>query len=528
MKNITQKTSRLLLIGVFLGVTATSCDSFLDQEPLDTRIEETFYKTQADATEALIGVYDVLQWNTVIGFHPTPLVLDVLSDDAYSAGQPSSEPSLLQMDRHQILTTNGEVQGLWKKHYIGISRANTLLQKIEGIEAPEDFKKRTIAEAKFLRAHFYLDLVRLFENVPLILAPQIASEYNQPQATPKAVYDQIALDLTDAIADLPASDLRTSTGRATKWAAKALLAKAYLFYKGVYNQELQAGGTTVNAQAALQHLNDIIASSGHNLLPNYADNFTRANEFSIESVWEISYSDENPWFDWGYVQGGEGNMQPQQQGPRIKNTGIENYLAGWSTATPTQELYDAFAANDPRRDATILAETELAGGKDNLNIGYQHTGYFSQKYTTSKEYRPSGGQLELNWGNNYRAIRFSDVLLMASELMVMTGTGDAQVPLTRVRARVGLAPVPATLDNIYQERRLELALEGHRYWDLLRRGTAVANAAITVNRSTLPASYVGTLSDFNLQFNPARKGFLPIPQSEIDLSAGVLKPNAGY
>ncbi|GGK64243.1 RagB/SusD family nutrient uptake outer membrane protein [Rufibacter glacialis] len=527
MKNIGKKTSSFLLLGLLLAATP-SCDNFLENNPLDTRTEDNFYKTQADATEALIGVYDVLQWNTLSGFHPTPMVTDILSDDAYSAGQPSSEPSLLQMDRHQILTTNGEVYGLWRKHYIGISRANTLLQRIGGIDAPDDFKKRVIAEAKFLRAHFYLDLVRLFENVPLILAPQTPSEYNQPQATPKAVYDQIALDLTEAMPDLPASNLRASTGRATRWAAKAQLAKAYLFYKGVYNQELQAGSTTVNAQVALQHVNDIISTSGHTLLPNYADNFTRANEYSIEAVWEISYSDENPWFDWGYVQGGEGNMQPQQQGPRIKNTATEKYLAGWSTATPTQELYEAFTANDPRRDATILAETELAGGKANLNIGYQHTGYFSQKYTTAKEYAPSGGQLELNWGNNYRAIRFSDVLLMASELMVMTGTGDAQAPLTRVRARVGLPPIPATLDNIYRERRLELALEGHRYWDLLRRGTSAAAAAITVNRTTLPSTYEGVLSDFNLQFNAARKGFLPIPQSEIDLSAGVLKPNAGY
>ncbi|WP_197088555.1 RagB/SusD family nutrient uptake outer membrane protein [Rufibacter radiotolerans] len=526
MKNIAKKTSTLFLSALLLGASA-GCEDFLDRSPLDTRTEDNFYRTQADATEALIGVYDVLQWNTVIGFHPTPLVLDILSDDAYSAGQASSEPNLLQMDRHQILTTNGEVQGLWKKHYIGISRANTLLQRIQGINAPEDFKKRTIAEAKFLRAHFYLDLVRFFENVPLILAPQAPSEYNQPQATPKAVYDQIALDLTEAMADLPASNLRQSTGRATKWAAKALLAKTYLFYKGVYNQDLQAGSTAVTAQVALQHLNDIITTSGHDLLPNYADNFTRANEFSVEAVWEISYSDENPWYDWGYIQGGEGNMQPQQQGPRIKNPATENYLAGWSTATPTQELYDAFEANDPRRDATILAETELAGGKANLNIGYQHTGYFSQKYTTSKEYAPAAGQLELNWGNNYRAIRFSDVLLMAAELRLSTG-GDAQTLLNRVRSRVGLPEKPATLANIFQERRVELALEGHRYWDLLRRGTAVANAAITVNRTTLPANYEGAVSDFKIQFNSARKGFLPIPQSELDLSAGTLKPNAGY
>ncbi len=504
----------------------TGCEDFLDRSPLDTRTADNFYKTQADASEALVGVYDILQWNTVVGYHTTPLVLDIMSDDSYSAGQATSEPSLLEMDRHQILPTNGEVHGLWRKHYIGIARANTLLEKIDGVAAPDDFKKRVAAEAKFLRAHFYLDLVRLFENVPLVLKTPSPSEYNQPAATPKAVFDQIAKDLVEAMVDLPATNLKGSQGRATRWAAKALLARAYLFHKGVYNQELQAGTTAVNAAYVQQQLADIISQSGHDLLPSYGSIFTKANEFSIESVWEISYSDENPWFDWGYIHGGEGNMQPQQQGPRIINPTGLLYVRGWSTGTPTQELYDAFAANDIRRDSTILEENE-AGGRANLDLGYQHTGYFSQKYTTTKEYQPEFGQMELNWGNNYRSIRFADVLLMAAELALTTG-GDAQGPLTRVRARVGLDPVPATLDNIRKERRLELALEGHRYWDLLRYGLSTASAAITVTPSPLPPTYVGTQSDFTIQFNTARKGFLPIPQSEIDLSAGVLKPNAGY
>ncbi|WP_183906734.1 RagB/SusD family nutrient uptake outer membrane protein [Rufibacter immobilis] len=525
MKNIAIKTSRFLLMGL-LTYGTLSCEDFLDKEPLADLTENNFFKTQAQATEALIGTYDVLQWNTVSGYHTTPLVLDILSDDSYSGGQPSSEPSLLEMDRHRVLTTNGEVWGLYKKHYVGISRANALLSNIDAIEAPEDFKKRTKAEAKFLRAHFYLDLVRFYENVPLILEPLAPSEYNQPAATPKEVYNQIAKDLVEAMADLPSSNLRASGGRATRWAAKALLARAYLFYKGVYNQEMQAGDVTVDAQYARQQLEEVITQSGHALLDNYADNFTRANEFSIESVWEISYSDENPWWDWGYIHGGEGNMQPQQQGPRIREATGLNYVAGWSTATPTQELYNAFSNDDPRREATILTEEEV-GGRSNLNLGYQHTGYFSKKYTTSVEYLREDGQLELNWGNNYRSIRFSDVLLMAAELSVLTGT-DGQDYLDRVRRRVDLDPVLATLENIRQERRLELALEGIRYWDLLRYGLNDANAAITVNRSSLPANYVGSLSDFNIQFNTARKGFLPIPQSEIDLSAGTLTQNSGY
>ncbi|AMM50313.1 hypothetical protein TH61_02740 [Rufibacter sp. DG15C] len=523
MKNIRKNTSKYLVLGL-LAFGSASCDSFLDLTPIDNRTTDNFFKTEADAREALVGVYDVLQWNTVRGFHPTPMLLDVASDDAYAGGGNRTDiVNIQEMDFHKILPNNPEVQGLWKKHYFGIARANTLLQKMEGLEASENFKKATIAEAKFLRAHFYLDLVRFFENVPLILTPLAPSEYNQPQASPKAVYDQIAKDLEEAIVDLPATTLTVSKGKATKWAAKALLARTYMFYKGVYGQDLQAGSTTVNGARALTHLQDIITNSGHDLMPNYGDVFKRASEFGIESVWEISYSDENPWWDWGYIHGGEGNMQPQMQGPRIKNPATESYVAGWSAATPTQELFDAFGANDPRRDATILVETELAGGKANLNIGYQHTGYFSQKYSTSKEYAPAAGQPELNWGNNYRAIRYADVLLMAAELALTNG-GNAETFLTKVRARVGLAPVPATLDNIKKERRLELALEGHRYWDLLRWNAAGQEIPTT----QVGSMYVGDNSDFVITYNAARKGFFPIPQSEIDLSGGTLKPNAGY
>jgi starch-binding outer membrane protein, SusD/RagB family len=517
--------SRLLLAGA-ITFSTTNCRDFLDLQPLDTRVESNFFKTESDAREALVSIYDVLQWNSVIGFHPTPMLLDIASDDAYAGGASRTDsPNLIEINQQRIRTTNNEIHGLWRKHYIGIFRANLLLERINEVEASEEFKKRLTAEAKFLRAHFYLDLVRFYENVPLVTRTLVdPSEYNQPQATPKEVFDQIALDLEEAIADLPELTLRANQARATKWAAKGLLARAYLFYNGVYNQDMQAGTTTVNGQRALQHLTDIIGQSGHNLAGNYADLFTKNNEFSVESVWEISYSDANPWWDWGYIQGGEGNMQPQMQGPRVKNPAVENYERGWSFAPVSQSLYNAFEANDPRREATILEESEIESGIDK---GFQHTGYFSKKYTTTREYAPTAGQPELNWGNNYRSLRFADVLLMAAELSVTTGGGNAQEYLDRVRTRVGLPSKPATLENILQERRVELALEGQRYWDLMRRGTNAANTAITKRNQRGPL-YTGDQIDFDVTFNTATRGFFPIPQSEVDLSNSILKQNAGY
>lgn len=526
MKKLINRSSKFLVMS-FLAWGVLGCSDFLDLKPLDVRVEDNFYRTESDATEALTSVYDVLQWNTVQGFHPTPMLLDIASDDAFAGGGSRSDaPNIIEIDQDNIRPTNVEIEGLWKKHFIGIARANLILARIDGIEASENFKKSVIAQTKFLRAHFYLDLVRFYGNVPLILEPQNnPNEYCQPQVAPKLVYDQIARDLEEAIVDLPAQTIQASQGRATRWAAKALLARAYLFYKGVYGQEMQTGSVTVDAPRALNHLKDVINNSGHDLVANYGEIFRRTGEFNRESVWEISYSDLNPWFDWGYIQGGEGNIQAQMQGARISNPAAEDYLAGWSFAPVTHDLYTAFEEGDPRREATIIVETEY---KEGFDKGYQHTGYFSKKYSTSKDYAPAAGQPELNWGNNYRSIRFSDVLLMAAELDLMTGGGtDAANFLNRVRARVGLPAKVATMDNIFQERRVELALEGHRYWDLMRRG--VSTAATRINASnTLGPLYTGDEVDFANRFNPARLGFFPIPQSDMDLCAGTLKQNAGY
>lgn len=213
-------------------------------------------------------------------------------------------------------------------------------------------------------------------------------------------------------------------------------------------------------------------------------------------------------------------MAAQMQGPRVDEPGLEAYDRGWSFAPVTQNLYDAYEEGDVRRDATIINEGEFVGS---LTIGYQHTGYFSKKYTTTKEYAGSDGQPELNWGNNYRVIRYADVLLMAAEL----GSPSAQSYLDEVRTRAGVASVPATMENIMNERRLELALEGHRYWDLIRQGLSVADQNISITDQLGPL-YQGEAVEFNVSFNSATKGLFPIPQSEIDISNGLYQQNAGY
>ena len=519
MKNLTVIKPISALI-ILLILSACSED-FLDLHPLDQEASSTYYHSEEQAYRGLVAIYDVLTYQSTPGVAWAPFltISDILSDDAFAGGSDANDGlEENQLNNHDIFTTNPLPHSIWIKNYIGAFRANLFLEKIGEIDASEEFKRRTIAEAKFLRAYFYLEQVRFFENIPLITKTLAGeAEYEQQQNTPQEVYNQIALDLVEAMEDLPETVPANETGRVTKWAAKGLLARTYLFYNGVYGGDLNAGATTVNRSFALEQLEDLIANSGHGLLDDYSHNFSLVGEHGIESVFEISHGDTPPWWDWNYPRGGNGNLAAQMQGPRV--SGSNNWNRGWSFA-PVNHKLATFMEDDPRFEHTILTQEELDG---TLSIGYQHTGYFSKKYSSDAEHWGSDGQFELNRTCNFRVIRFSDVLLMAAEL----GSPNAQSYLDRVRARVGLDPVPATHENIMRERRLELSLEGIRYFDLLRQGLEVANQELTQSGIRGP-NYEGDQQLFDVTFNTATRGFLPIPQTEVDLSGGNFVQNSGY
>ncbi len=437
------------------------------------------------------------------------------------SGQPGEGPTV----RVRGIGTTGNsnplyivVHATWLRNYVGINRANLLLEVIDQIEASDAFKTRIVAECKFLRAYFYFEQVKFFENIPLLINTiKGPSEYSQEQNSPEEVYNQIALDLVEAIEDLPTVIDGNELGRVSKWAAESLLGRVFLFYNGVYNKDLIAGSVTVDKSKTLEYLEDVITNSGHALLDEYGDIFRLASEFSAESVFEISHGATPAWWDWGYVRGGEGNLAAQMQGPRV--TGSDKWNRGWSFAPVSQKLVDDLN-NDPRFKFTILKQEELDGS---LAIGYQHTGYYSKKYTSDAEHWGANGQFELNRTCNFRVIRYSDVLLMAAEL----GSSNAQTYLDMVRSRVGLESIPATFENIYNERRLEFALEGLRYFDVIRRGLDFADQELSISGIRGP-NYIGDQIIFDVSFNQATRGFLPIPLVEIDLSAGIFTQNAGY
>ncbi|CAN5890260.1 RagB/SusD family nutrient uptake outer membrane protein [soil metagenome] len=486
----------------------SSCDKdFLEVDPKATQIESNYYKNAVEVFNGLVAAYDPIGWDGVSGgTYGNFAVLNAASDDCYGGGGSSSDvPFLNIMNNFTMDAATGPQQDFWDKNFRGVSRANTILSKLEGHipDLGNAVKKRYIAEAKFLRAHYYFDLVRLFKNVPLILDPLSTDEiYNVIQASPEAVYAQIEKDLTEAVAETNLPDRvppDTEGGRITKAAAHALLGKVYL-YEGKWTEAAQQ-------LAEVNGTPGEVTKYGNHLLSNFADIFRPNNKFNSESVFEITHTSIAA-SGWGNSSLVEGLIAVQMFGPRSYNGPI--YYSGWGGCPITPELHNALDG-DPRFKATISdVDSLVAAGVATYVPGYQNTGHFIQKYAPLQEFRATGGGAPpLNYPQNYIEIRLADTYLMEAEALVQDG-GDinrAAALLNTVRARVGLAPVAATLDNIFNERRLELATEGHRWFDLVRTERAATVLA--------PMGFIA-----------GKNELLPIPLAELTNTQ--LVQNSGY
>lgn len=544
------KNKNLFYLAFLVLLVSVGCSkSFLELSP-PSQIEETnFFKTELQANQALAAVYHVLQWGNINRGH-TPMVgwAEAASDDAYAGGGSSSDAvGVKGLDNFQATAaapftpTDGTYGSVWSIYFQGVARANVYLANIGKVATTDDFKNETSAEAKFLRAQFYFDLVRWFENVPLLTEPLTdPAKYNQPQAAPQATLNQIAKDLVEAMSYLPKKSIKANNGHATYWSASALLARVYLFGKGVYGTDLTAGAVTIDAAKARTYLDELVApAAGFNLIPVYSDVWRKANEMGVESVWEVGHS------NLAYLSGSTSNQYQAQGNYNVlyfAPRGVSGfYTAGFSNAIPTESLYQEFETSpivDPRRAATILILNSTTDAQSASFIrGWQHTGYFNNKYNSTTEYKTSSGLNDINWGQNNHVIRFSDVLLMASELYIGVDQTKADLYLNRVRTRAGLPNRVATIDNIRHERRVELAGEGVRYFDLLRYGLPYAKQMIDASSlvgplynggGTFNAGVSTPPNAFQMNWDVSKKGHLPIPPNEVILSNGVLKQNPGY
>jgi hypothetical protein len=446
---------------------------------------------------------------------------DIFSDDAFCGGSNISDMSQWQdMEMFVMTPENNSSSDLWNRCYSGIYRANLYLQKQADIDwKTSGLKERMEAEALFLRAYFYWDLVRHYGYVPIIteVLPSVEDYKTLPQNTPTEVFTQIAADLLKAVPVLPVQISSAEKGRISKGAAQALIARIYLYHEGFAKPVIGAsawsdGKTTIDKAYVQAALEQVISSNAYSLLPNYNDLWSWANQNTKESLLEIQYSEKAKSGDWG-GWGINGNFSCVWLSVRNPE-GDASVYPGWSFAVPTWSLANEFETGDPRKDATLYnADVKMT----KYNKAYMNTGYFNKKYMALSAYIGSGGDPSHNFPRNFTDIRYADVLLMASELFLTDNAAKATGYFNQVRTRslgAAAALTTITLDNIYHERRVEFGGEGLRKWDLLRRGQTYAAAKI--NASFVVPSGIPNPSDFAARtYNPNSWGMFPIPASEI-------------
>jgi len=488
MKNI--KYAILLVVSVFGTISCS--DDFVDVAS-QNESSENFFNSEVDYQSALIGAYDLLQstyLNVMLG--------EIASDNTLAGGESATDvPGIQQVDDMIHTPSNEQLRSIWGWMFAGVNRANYILE----FQDKTDFsgKENVLAQARFLRAYYYFELVKWFGDVPLVVDKrfQFGDQFEVDRTPKEDVYAQMELDLMYAVNNLPYT--QPEVGRITKGSAEALLGKVYL-YQDKFG-------------AAALVLENLINAGPHNLITDYTTLFENNNENTVESVFEVQYTDlEGAGF--GCLQCSEGNVAVGFNGIRNYNGPI--FDSGFSFNVPTQEVVDAFENDDPRINTAILDINAWAASQGaTFGTGYEHTGYFNRKYIARQGDSNIGDQ-NLTNPNNYRAIRFADVLLMAAEALNRGSISDtrAQNYLNRVRQRAfadlnhDITSSGSTLtEAIYQERRVELVGEGHRFFDLVRTGRAA--------------------SEIN-GFISGKHEVFPIPQIEIELTGNRWAQNPGY
>lgn len=462
---------KFILAALAVIMTMVSCsEEFLEVPAKGTNLETNYYRNQDEAFAGLVAVYDVMRKYSG-GFDNMATFMNAGSDDFLAGGGNESDGEGIQgFDDFRITPTTMPLS-FWSEFYQGVFRANYLLTKLPDVEMDDAVKARFTAETKALRAIYYFNLVKLFANVPLITTPLDRAEFNNvPQADPSEVYALIEEDLLAAIGELPATVPAEQAGRFTKGGAQALLGKVYLFQ-----------GKLPEAVSQLKEVNGTpgeVNQYGNKLLDDYNALWVTDNKFNSESLIEVAHTNasSSSWDEGRFWSGtDEGNTINTMVGPRTYNQKTEeapDLPSGWSFNPVEPELYDLLK-DDPRFDATILdLKALVAAGAAEYIPGYEDTGYFLNKFLPTKDDVTTGtGEPILNYRQNFYVIRLADTYLMEAEALGGTGT-RAQELLDAVRARVGLPSVPVSLSAIAAERRLELAGEGHRFFDLVRTGKA--------------------------------------------------------
>ena len=501
MKKYILKASIVLI--TLIGVSISCSDEFINEGPEYSIDSENYFNSKEDYENALIGAYDLLQssyLNVLLG--------EIASDNTFSGGESATDVvGIQQVDNMAHTAVNEQLKDIWDWMFAGVYRTSYILEFKD--KTPFEGKNQIIAEARFLKAYYNFELVKWFGPIPIKIDERFSVK--DPETIPRApvteVYANIESDLLFAIDNL--SPTASQAGRATKGAAQALLGKVYLYQNKFIN--------------AANILDRVILDGNYSLVTDYNTLFENNNENNSESVFEIQYSDaQGANFD--CLQCSEGNVAVGFSG--IRNYDGPLFDSGYSFNVPTADVYNSFEIGDNRRDVAILnivawaaANSSWPNSQGGTGIlsgeGYKHTGYFNRKYLPRKGDSNVGDQ-NLTNPNNYRAIRYADVLLMAAEALNRGGIDDGKarnyLNLVRRRAFGDLnhditASGASLTEFILAERNFELVGEGHRFFDLVRTNKAA-----------------GTISGFTAGKNEV----FPVPFEEIQFSNGNWTQNNNY
>jgi hypothetical protein len=555
-------------IGLMAMGVASCGDSWLDTTSKTELNSTSFYKNELQASYALTGCYDQYQRTVSEGAWPGLfLAAEMGSDDAFGGGSPTDGCDRFdKMDATISTDKENTFESTWTTYYDAIYNDNLLIGSLDNITFTTDADKTTLAgEVHALRGIEYFDLVKMFENVPLLTSP---TRDIVPQATPDSVYNLIVTDLKYAADNIPADANLGSTnyGRISKYAAEAMLARVYLFYDGVYNNN--AGGTMpggLTKAQALAYCENVISSGQYSLEKDFKKLWPAAcakkvenNKTNQEDVVLADYDEASPEFIFAIKFNNDQNYQSgtQMDGNRfiidmglrgISDGSAAPYSQGWGQCPISPAVYDLYSSSDTRRDASIIDANTLgiydaqAKSDEMYYTGYINKKYCPLCYTDGQSITTVGndkaGDFQLGQDQNWVLMRYADVLLMAAEL----GSSNATSYFNLIRERAfgdkthAITATP-TKAQIMEERRKEFMGEGIRYFDLMRQGldtfvSALANqgkndnADISVYSNSVKTDIAGK---FNASTFRTTRGFWQIPTNQITLSGGVYKQNAGW
>ncbi|MDU1892408.1 MAG: RagB/SusD family nutrient uptake outer membrane protein [Dysgonomonas sp.] len=558
----------IYFISIIAVLSLISCDDFLDTKNYSEKDLTNFPETVEDANQMLTGIYASMNVDILSGFY----IAELASDDRFGGGG-EGDKFMHAIDR--LMTDYPDrFSGLWWARYRGIERANLLFENIDRVSGwkNEQQKNQVVGEAYYLRAMFYFELMQVYGEVPLMLTTEAL---NLPKSSAEEVYAQITSDLKNAIEMMDDAKYDPDlAGHATKWSAEALMARVFLFYTGYYKKEslpLVEGGNVTKTEVT-NWLSDCINNSGHELIIDnvnpgngfynlwpYSNEYTAVDyqwaqdkkvkwvgDGNKETVFAIRYNNFGNWDQTGYT-----NMHATHFGIRTPNgnTSTFPFGEGYGAGTVNPQLVEYWKSvepNDIRLWGSIIdVENDLPGFEWGADLQMEETGYFQKKYLaiTAYDYTDGGREfvtsyshlmygtprapVELASTQDLVLIRFADVLLMHSEL---TQTSDG---INKVRERAGLTGVGAyTFDALKKERRLELAFEGVRWYDLMRWGEASTaldkqGDVMVRNMGGDPVQMAVYGGGWSARY-AATGGFWPIPQTQITRSAGVLVQNKGW